>query len=294
MISRKPGLLGSFNGMWSFINLTGIGTFPLLLILSCSEEEKPTTLVQDLGVAYIHRTPEIEFVTDADQPSIEGWPADGQEVFWGAIVVNNSNHEHRNVAYQWQIDGAVMEEGSFDILGLDQKTLAIRQLWSFERKTIKLAINPDKVISEQTYTNNALEVHTNDLSIGFYAERSFVSYFHQNSAYRSDGVFSFSDWAQARVTDLNKMLADAAVYDQFRIDRITVVEDGALPLNKTALTLADPIGGYPRAESIPNLDDRAVDIQWGFRRILLVALTTGTGSPSPQTYCYMNCYTHDT
>jgi hypothetical protein len=51
------------------------------------------------------------------------------------------------------------------------------------------------------------------------------------------------------------------VTDRVRLDRITVVPDGALPLDKRAFD----IGGDFEAEAArPNIADRSVDLQWGF------------------------------
>jgi hypothetical protein len=70
------------------------------------------------------------------------------------------------------------------------------------------------------------------------------------------GASSWEDWAQRHIQIWNAQFAAAAfdqtpggISDRVRLDRLTVVADGALPL----------AGGLPTNH--PNLSDRTVDLQ---------------------------------
>ena len=39
---------------------------------------------EDLDIGWIHRTPELEYVTNSPQPDVDGWPAVGEIVTWQA------------------------------------------------------------------------------------------------------------------------------------------------------------------------------------------------------------------
>lgn len=76
-----------------------------------------------------------------------------------------------------------------------------------------------------------------------------------------------------QVESYNLLLARAVypetpngVLDRIRLDRVTVVADGALPLDPAGANVG---GSFTPAQARPNLPDRSVDLQWGFPSDLL-------------------------
>ncbi len=217
----------------------------------------------DLTIGYITRLPHIDYVWGSPNPETEGWPAAGDTVTWEAKVKNWTD-QNFNVQYLWLMDSVIVDTGtvyipSDSIVGVDYKWV-----WTFDRHNLEIVIDPDNLISEEEEGNNSLSVYTNAISAGFYVEQSVYDYFHQ---YQKElGVHSncWEDWANRHVKRWNEMLQNAVfpespegVLDRVRIDEIVVVPDSALPL----------AGGL--ATNTPNLNDRTIDLQWGFPVVLL-------------------------
>ncbi|HSD63008.1 MAG TPA: hypothetical protein VLB50_04390, partial [Ignavibacteriaceae bacterium] len=217
----------------------------------------------DLTIGYITRLPHIDYVWGSPNPDIDGWPAAGDNVTWEAKVKNWTN-QNLNVQYQWMLDSVIVDTGtvyipSDSIVGIDYPWI-----WTFTRHKLEIDIDPNNLINEEEEGNNSLMIYTNAITAGFYVEQTLYNYFHQ---YQKElGVHSncWEDWANRHVKRWNQMLQSAifpespdGVIDRVRIDEIVVVPDSALPL----------AGGLP--SNTPNLNDRTVDLQWGFTTAIL-------------------------
>ncbi len=220
----------------------------------------------DLTIGYIMRLPKIDYVWGSPHPETEGWPAEGQNIIWEAKVKNWSNQD-LNVQYRWLMDSVVVDTGTVYIPSDSIISIDYPWNWTFQRHKLLIDIDPYNLINEEEEGNNSLMIYTNAIGAGFYVEQSVYNYFHQ---YQKElGVHSncWEDWANRHVRRWNLMLDTAyypespqGVYDRIRIDEIVVVPDSALPL----------AGGL--ATNTPNLNDRTVDLQWGFP----IALLEGT------------------
>ena len=224
------------------------------------------TNAPDIGICYIKRLPEMDYVEHSSDPAEEGWPAVGQMIQWRAYVKNWSPTTLENVSYQWSLDGTVIETGNIPVMQPYTKVFAeLDYEWSFDRHELTFAIDDDDSFEEVNETNNSLSVFTDAISMNFYVEQSVYDYFRAHQSELNVGTNSWEDWAQQLHVDRwNQMLAGAVfpetpdgVLDRIRLDSIIVVPDGALPLN----------GGYP--SNNPNTADRTVDLQWGFPTTLL-------------------------
>ena len=125
---------------------------------------------------------------------------------------------------------------------------------------MEFVIDPDNAFPEDEEQNNSLLIITDAISVGFYVEQRVYDYFHEYQHKLGVHSNSWEDWAQRQVRRWNEMFAKAiypetsnGVLDRIRLDKITIVPDGALPL---------VAGGLPT--NSPNLNDRTVDLQWGF------------------------------
>ncbi len=218
----------------------------------------------DLDVRYIARLPRLDYVLDSEAPGITGWPSVNSSVTWQAVVKNWSDSNLVDVPYRWFLDGNLADSGVVSILPGDTAVVNYFWAWTFDRHKLKMVIDPQNKVAEEEESNNDLEIYTDAISVGFYVEKSVYDYFHQYQKDLDVHSNSWDDWAQRHVKTWNTMFSNAVylltptgVLDRIRIDKIVVVPDGALPLH----------GGL--ASNNPNLQDRSVDLQWGFASTLL-------------------------
>jgi len=220
----------------------------------------------DLCISYIKRLPEIDYVPYSTNPTVEGWPADGQEISWKAYVRNYSPNIQKNIAYRWLLNGEVIETGAIaEIKPYELAYATLQSHWSFDRNELSFEIDTDHAVDEVLETNNALTIYTDALTVGFYVEQYVYDYFHRYQSELHTGTNSWDDWAQFQVKYWNTMMANAifpmspnGVLDRIRLDSIAVVPNGSLPLH----------GGL--ASNNPNSEDKSVDLQWGFPASLIV------------------------
>jgi hypothetical protein len=220
---------------------------------------------RDLIAGWISRAPALDYVWGSTNPTVEGWPAVGSQVTWRAHVRNKSGLVATAVPYRFSIDGAVVATGTVDMPASSTVTVDLPWTWTFSRREIAFSIDPDNVVSETHELNNVVAVHSNAISVGLWVEQSVYDYFDAHQRWLKAGSNSWEDWAQRQVRMWNEMFsasvypeAPAGVLDRIRLDKIVVVPDDALPL----------AGGYPTNH--PNLNDRTVDLQWGFPNELLL------------------------
>lgn len=240
-------------------DLTGtIGAFSLVIPVTASpltNEAGP-----DLGVRFIKRLPEIDYVENSDNPAVEGWPAMGQAITWRAWVRNWSQNGYTSVPFHWQKNGQVVQQGTLDLAPNQETFVDLEETWSFQRDTLVFVLDPTNQLTEFTKKNNSLLIYTNAISLNFYVEQSLYDFFYLHQFHLGVETNSWDDWAQMlHVNRWNTMFAEAlyptspqGVLDRIRIDSIVIVPDGTLPL----------AGGLPG--NSPNQQDRTVDLQWGF------------------------------
>ena len=219
----------------------------------------------DLTIGYIGRIPRLDFVWGSPDPDTEGWPAAGQLVRWQANVKNWTTRNLQGVTYKWIMDGIAADSGAVNLPAGDTVSVYYPWLWSFTRHVLTFEIDPNNRVPEEEEQNNSLTISTNAIGVGLYVEQSVYNYFRQYQKLLPN-VHSncWEDWAQRQVRRWNQMFASAiypdspaGVLDRIRLDKITIVPDSALPL----------AGGLPTNN--PNLNDRTIDMQWGFPATLL-------------------------
>ncbi|UCH89845.1 MAG: hypothetical protein JSV49_04160 [Thermoplasmata archaeon] len=221
----------------------------------------------DLTIRYIQRLPQIDYVWNSNNPAVEGWPAVGQEVTWQAHVVNWADHKRNSVTYAWFLDGEQIAAGAVDISACSEVTIDLSWFWTFDRHEVMFVLDPANTFTEDEERNNQRAFFTDALTVGFYVEQSLYDYFRKHQHKLNIGSVTFDDWAHRQIDRLNEMFANAiyptspaGVLDRVRIDKITVVPDGALPL--APLDKIPPEDASPWSH--PNVNDRTVDMQWGF------------------------------
>lgn len=206
----------------------------------------------DIDVLFVERLPRIDF--DAENG---GWPTNNQPVVWRAHV-KNWGTKPAEINYTWQLDNRIQQKKTVTIKPGETKYIDFPWHWTQKRHVLQCDVEPQE--NEFITGNNRVTLATDALTAGFYVERSYADFFHENQhALELDDANSFADWGRRQVRHWNLMLK-AARYpytphgcrDRIRLDRVVVVPDGALPMK----------GGLP--SNNPNNDDKTVDLIWGF------------------------------
>jgi hypothetical protein len=220
----------------------------------------------DLTIGYIQRLPVMNWVLNSTSPQTDGWPTVGQSVTWRGFVRNFSSTARSNVQYKWTWDGVQVASGTVSIAANGTATVDYVRAWDFARHNLKLSIDTTNAVAEDEEQNNDLTVVTNAISLGLWVEQSLYNYFlaHQRELAGAHST-CWDNWAQRQVGYWDNTLYPGAVYpetpngvlDRVRLDKITIVPDGALPLN----------GGLPTND--PDLNDHTVDLEWGYPSTLL-------------------------
>lgn len=218
-------------------------------------------LASDVTVAWISRAPELEYVWGSANPHVDGWPLAGTTVTWRAHV-RSWRSETTAVPYVWRIDGVEHARGVVTLAPNAVTTVELPWLWTFDRHRIAFALEGA----------NELEVFSDGLSVGFWVEQSFHDYFRANQSKLGIGSTGFEDWSQRTIALFNDMAAMAGVIDRWRLQKIVIVPDGALPLNGLPPDASLGANGATH----PDQYDRTVDLMWGFRTAHLSQYTRGT------------------
>lgn len=222
----------------------------VLLLLSAE-------LFGDLNVTLIERLPRYDYDAAKNNPE----PGDGV-IFKGHIV--NWSDTEQTPDYCWKIDGVTVQQQTSTIPAMGESIVELQWSWQSWGHTVELVVDPNNNIGESSETNNSIKDYTNAIIAGFWVEQSVYDYFHEHQHELGIGSNSWPDWIQRQMAKQNELSEQAVwptspdgVIDRVRIDKIVVVPDGALPLN----------GGL--ASNHPDLNDKTVDLMWGFPASLL-------------------------
>lgn len=235
----------------------------------------PPLFAADLTIGWISRSPEIDFVWNSTNPRVEGWPAPSQLVTWRAHV-RNFGPAQSSVGYRWTIDGGTVASGRINLAADSTTTFDLPWSWTFDRHRIAAVIDTDNGVAEESETNNRLEVFSDALGVGFWVEQSLYDHFRANQGKLGIGSTSWDNWAQRQIEFYNDMAAMAVypetpngVLDRWRLQKIVVVADGALPL--APLDGIRDESNEATGSSHPDVRDRSVDLMWGFRSTAIPA-----------------------
>jgi hypothetical protein len=241
----------------------------LLWLLACTNVYGAEN---DLSVAWIARTPRIDYVWNSSNPTVEGWPAVGAPVTWIANVRWLGDAPLHGVAYRWTIDGTEAASGKLDFAASSLVQVELPWTWTFTRHEIAFEIDTDRKVDETEERNNRVVVQSDAIGIGIYVERSFRDAMGPKIKAAGIGATTFDDWMQIQARRFNEMALYAVypespdgVHDRWRIDDIHLVDDGALPLAPPYSEARD-WGAAPIdiTTVYPNVLDHTVDVQWGF------------------------------
>jgi hypothetical protein len=228
-----------------------------------------SALADDLTVGWISREPELPYVLHSQDPRIEGWPVAGSEVTWRAHVRSWSDTE-RTVVAVWRLDGIEIERRTVTLAPNLYSHIDLRRPWAFLRQRLSIEIDANDQVNEESEANNELGVYTDALAVGLWIEQSFYDHFRARQHELGIGSTCLENWAQRHIELFNDM-AEMAIYpetprgvlDRWRLQKIIVVPDGALPL--VPLHNAGTMAGEPNGSTHPDTSDHGVDMSMGFR-----------------------------
>jgi HEAT repeat protein/sugar lactone lactonase YvrE len=215
--------------------------------------EKPDLADIDLG--YIARLPRYDY--DAEKNN----PAPGDEVTFVAHVRNTGAKSTGRFSYEWTIDGQPAGTGRVSSLKPGDET-TVEQTWTWQAGPhyVKCVLDPENKIEEVSEKNNALEDKTNAFIAALWVEKTRYGIYNDEQFYLNIGSDSWEDWAQRQMRNWNfgfrrsiSLLCPEGVVDRVRLDKVTLVEDGALPL----------VGSGPPG-NMPDTRDKTADVIWGF------------------------------
>lgn len=193
----------------------------------------------------------MDYVINSSNPTREGWPAAGQPIVWRANVKNFADAPAR-VTYRWLEDGQEIAHGTATLAPHATTAIDLPRSWTFARHRLSFEVG-----------GAHLEVFTDAIAAGFWVEQSLYDYFRAHQPDLGIGSICWEDWAQRQIALFNDMASMAGVLDRWRVQKIVIVPDGALPL--TPVDYVPQGNEYPNAATHPDVSDRTVDLEWGFR-----------------------------
>lgn len=213
---------------------------------------------RDLDVTYIERTPRYNYNATKNNPVV------GDVVTFKGHI-NAWADSVSSAEYVWKLDGVQVSSGTLTNLSAGQESIVeLQWTWQAGPHTVSLTVDPANSIAEFSELNNNITDRTDGVSIGFWVEETVYNYFQAYQHRLGIGSNSWADWAQRQVALWNEFNTNAVypltpqgVTDRVRLDKITIVPDGRLPL----------AGGL--ASNNPDASDLTIDMQWGFASSLL-------------------------
>lgn len=206
----------------------------------------------DLSVQYISRTPrypgqkpEYRQVNDpvigqgdALPPKIlnkgaQGWPKDGQEVTFTAVVRNVGTEPVERFDWHWLYDGKEVEHGWHEQTLRPDETVEfeLQRPWESGRHAIAFEVDRPRLIDETCEENNWVIDRTDALSMAFFVEESVHEYF--KTIRNGLGSYDWADWGQFQIRQMNKEYRDTiyptcpdGIEERVRLDRVYIIPDG--------------------------------------------------------------------
>jgi hypothetical protein len=252
----------------------------------------------DLTIRYVERLPKLDYVVNSADPTVDGWPQPGSAVTWRAHLKNWSSRSLDGVSYAWSLDGARVGGGQLGIPPSGETSVEYTWTWERRRRELELVVDAENRFTVRGGPRHRLRVHTDALAIGLYVERGLYDHFRRFQHQLRIGNSSFEDWAQLQVELWNRILANAAfpetpsgVLDRVRLDAVTVVPDGALPLDPAAYASDSPFDDPAQAR--PNVADRSVDLQWGLTTATLDSYRNTSSLETNNQFYYSGYIQHE-
>jgi hypothetical protein len=198
----------------------------------------------ELDVTCIERLPRDTEFYQVDYPdgiptlrpgteAAKRWPAPGETVTFVAHFLNRGSAAANAVHYRWLTNGVVAATGSVPGLGAGQEgTASLDWSWNLAgvltnhaNQTVTFELDDDQQAPDVARQNNSLTDYIGALSLYVWVEPAL--YQAMNSRSNLVGTFSFEDWLQAQIREMNAVfarstypLAPNGALERVRVDRI--------------------------------------------------------------------------
>ncbi|MBN1918560.1 MAG: hypothetical protein JW889_11685 [Verrucomicrobia bacterium] len=209
----------------------------------------------DIDLCTIGRTPRYDY--DAEKNN----PAPGDQVTFTATIKNAGTKPTGSFSYQWFIDDQPAGKGKAKSLKPGETT-TVDQKWTWQAggHWVKCVLDAENAIAEISEANNSIENKTNAFIASLWVEKTRYGIYNDEQYHLNIGSNSWEDWAQRQMRTWSFGMRRSiwlhtpeGVVDQVRLDKVVIVDDGALPL-----------GGQGPPGNYPDLTDKTCDVEWGF------------------------------
>lgn len=212
---------------------------------------EPRPDLPDLSVQFITRLPRFPGLkpryTEIDDPVLgrgptapvienegaQGWPRPGEEVTFVAVVRNVGVRPVAGFDWHWLYDGRDIGSGRWEDPLPPDGVLEFRiaRPWEDGPHAIAFQVDRDRLVEEISEENNWVVDRTDALSFAFFVEDSVAAWFQ--TVRGGLGSYSFEDWAQFQVRQMNKEFRDTiypscpdGIVERVRLDRVYRIPDG--------------------------------------------------------------------
>lgn len=200
------------------------------------------TQLPDLNVTYISTTPRyfrycVEYINNVPVlcPGTEQqkrWPSTGEQITYTAHVINKGASMTELAPFRWKLKGLVQTTGLIPALSSnEEKIFSFSTTWTNTFYDVEFEADYTGSVAEITDHNNSKRVGSNDITISYWVEKPLYDLF--NKTKNSLGSYSFEDWAQAHIYELNMRLLNAVytptspngVPDRVHIDKFIIADE---------------------------------------------------------------------
>jgi len=279
-----------------------------LMIGKDARWNEPRPDLPDLSVQFISRSPrfpglqpvytdikdDVEGVGPAGperlkNPDDQRWPHAGQEVVFTTVIRNTGSQPVTAFDWAWLYDGRDVRQGRHEQPLPPNATITFefKRPWQDGKHFVAFQVDRDRLVEEICEENNWVIDRTDALSFAFFAEESVAEFFQ--TVRNGLGSYSFEDWAQLQVRQMNKEFRDTiypscpeGIIERVRLDRVFRIPDGwghkggmhtpnvVMPVDFDDPEFADA-NNPPETQTTENFNNTngGVDGVWGFTVDLL-------------------------
>jgi hypothetical protein len=155
------------------------------------------------------------------------WPDDGETVTFTAHVYNRGDTTVSSFTYEWRLDDAVINSGTYSTSMPAGSFATFSQTWAWHwgPHRIKFAITGP---GDDRAQNDFIEDYTNGLAFFTFIDFGFAQHFKEQTAnWPNAATDSISEWLQRHRIRENQMFEDAGSNCRWRYDRLDYLEDGS-------------------------------------------------------------------
>lgn len=212
------------------------------------DRDKPD--LPDLSVRFIERTPRfpgthVEYLVVNEpsgnrgdglpvrvlNPRAQKWPNPGQTVTFTAHLRNAGRQTTPRFDWYWLINGRQVRSGwDRPLRPGEERTYSIEWKWQSGRNHVAFETNRDRKFEEITHKNNFVVDRTDALAFHFFVQPGLYRWFQGVRNGRDS--FSWDDWAQFQVQEMNRTFANdifpatpEGIEIRVRLDKITMLPE---------------------------------------------------------------------